>query len=77
MKKYNSIRYDYSHLKGKIIERFKSAKNFAAAVGMTNAAVSRKLNNQRYFTQNEIRRFSELLGIAETEIGFYFFSRQS
>ena len=77
MKKYNKVCYDYSHLKGRITERYRNAKNFCAASGISEATISRKLNNRRYFSQNEIKKISELLGITDNEIGIYFFSRLS
>lgn len=68
--------YDYSRLRGRIVEKFETVERFAHAVGRTRAAVSRKLNNRTYFTQNEIRLFAEKLEIADEEIGQFFFTRK-
>ncbi|MGT2833378.1 hypothetical protein Javan249_0006 [Streptococcus phage Javan249] len=65
--------YDYSKLNGKIVERFKTQYNFANAMGLSERTVSLKLNNQRYWKNNEISKASELLGISDDEISLYFF----
>lgn len=70
------ITYDYSRLRGRIIEKYETVEKFAHAVGRTRAAVSRKLNNRTYFTQNEIRLFAEKLEIQPDEIGEFFFVRK-
>ena len=43
--------FDYSKLKGKIVEVFGTQSNFAKAVGMSERTLSCKLNNKIPFTQ--------------------------
>lgn len=65
--------YDYSKLKGKIIEKFSTQSNFAAAIGKDNAYVSQYLNNKRKFCTDEMIRWAEVLDIQEELYNEYFF----
>lgn len=66
---------DYSELIGKIIAKYGTRDKFAKAIGMSNAALSARLNNKKQFTQMEILKISspEILDIPLKLIGFYFF----
>jgi hypothetical protein len=66
--------FDYSKLRGKIREVFKRQDLFAKAMRLSHTSVSLKLNNQREWTQKEISRAAELLGIRDDEITAYFFT---
>lgn len=65
--------YDYSKLSGRIVEKFNNRKNFATAMGMTQAALSGRMTGRTPFRQAEIVRAADLLGIGAQEIGMYFF----
>lgn len=65
--------YDYSKLRGRIIEIFKTQTAFAKAIKMSNAAISSRLNNKTYFDQNEIIKVCEVLNIKIEDIQVYFF----
>lgn len=65
--------YDYSKLRGKIVEVFGSAREFAAAFPMSERALSLKMNGGRGWSQTQITRAMELLGISQDEIPAYFF----
>lgn len=67
-------KYDYSNLYGKIRECFGKQAVFAAAMGLSERSVSLKLNKIRSWTQQEMRRFCDITGLAYTEIPNYFFN---
>lgn len=69
--------YDYSKLKGRIKEVFGTQEAFAAAMGMSSAALSARLNNVNNFSQTEIDLACKLLHIPDGEIRSYFFCRLS
>ena len=66
--------FDYSKLKGKITEKFKTQDAFAEALGVSRVSLSMKLNNKSEFDQYEMRRSCELLGIPISEMNIYFFT---
>lgn len=55
--------FDYSRLKGKIKEKFNTQNDFAKAMNTTPNTLSAKLNNQFYFSSDEISRAVDLLNI--------------
>lgn len=65
--------FDYSKLRGRIKERFGTQDRFAAALGIGRVSLSQRLNNSLGFSQEEILRAAELLGIPTEEIPAYFF----
>lgn len=67
--------YNYNKLKGRIIEKCGSQKDFAKAEGMTETTLSAKLQSKRFFTQSEIEKAINILDIATSEIGDYFFCK--
>ena len=69
--------FDYSKLRGKIREVFKTQENFAKSVGISSASLSAKLTGKVQFTQNEINTICALLEIDSAEIAVYFFNRKS
>lgn len=66
--------FDYSKLRGKIREIFKTQSAFAEAMGMSTTSLSVKLNNNVEFSQKEIEKAVELLKIDKEEIPAYFFT---
>lgn len=66
--------FEYSKLKGRIIEFFGTQGNFAKAAGMSERTLSCKLNNKIPFTQKEILLISELLQINTSNLDKYFFT---
>lgn len=65
--------YDYSKLKGRIIEKFDTYRAFAAALGIAPQYISPKLKGKIDITKAEIINWSELLDIDPSEYGSYFF----
>ena len=68
--------FDFSRLRGKIIERFGTRQSFADAIGITPTTIGCKLDGERTWTQDEIVTACDLLGIAYTDIPSYFFVRR-
>jgi len=66
--------FDYSKLRGKIREIFKTQSAFAKAMGISSTSLSAKLNNNVEFSQKEIDRAVELLKIEKEDIPAYFFT---
>ena len=69
------MQFNYSKLRGRIIECYGSCANFAEALGIKPTTLSMKLHNRLEFKQSEIDCARDLLGIGERELGSYFFTR--
>lgn len=74
------MKFDYSKLKGKIIEVFGNQKAYADKMNLSNTAISNKLNNKVPFSQPDIYKTLELFGVKESNPNFmqclkdYFFT---
>lgn len=66
--------FDYSKLKGRIIEKYCTQNAFARAIMQTPQNLSHKLNNGVGFSQVEILQWCQLLDIPKSEIEQYFFT---
>lgn len=66
--------FNYQKLRGRIREKYKTQAEFAKALGLSGTSLSAKLNNGSEFSQKEIFKSIELLGIKEVEIPEYFFA---
>jgi transcriptional regulator with XRE-family HTH domain len=68
--------FNYSKLRGKIIEKFGTQGNFAKVLGVSERTLSLKLNNKLFFSQDELAKISELLNIDSDKIQIYFFQKE-
>lgn len=68
--------FEYSALTRLIRFKYGTQDNFAKALGIGRVSLSQRLNNRREFTQNEIAKAVELLGISEKSIPEYFFNEK-
>lgn len=68
--------YDYSKLQGKIREICITNKQFAKLMELSERSLSLKINNKVPFSQSEIDRAVEILGIKQSDIFNYFFTRK-
>ena len=70
------MEFDFSKLTGRIVEKFGTRANFAAAAGYTKSQLSDRLNNRVPFPANEIRKLCdpELLDLQLSDIPTYFFT---
>lgn len=68
--------YDYSKLRGRIVEKFGTLKAFSNAMGWSERTNGLKLNGSVEWSQNEIIKASALLDIAvgTEEMQLYFFN---
>lgn len=66
--------FDYSKLIGKIIEVFKTQSAFAQKMGLSEHTISEKLTNKKLWTQTQITKACDILGIEYKDIPLYFFT---
>lgn len=66
--------FEYSKLRGKIIEKYGSQIEFAKALSISENTLSLKLNNKVRFTSDDIILISGLLDIDKNDVGTYFFT---
>lgn len=66
--------FDYSKLRGRIVEKFGSQQKFAEAMGMSERTLSLKINGKRSWKQPEILEVVKKLGLTEEDIQDYFFT---
>jgi len=66
--------FNYSKLKGRIIEKYGSMSNFSDELGVPKQTLSRKLNGSIGISRNDILKWCDMLEIDLAEIGFYFFA---
>lgn len=65
--------FDYSKLRGKIVERYGNQYTFAKAMNWSERTLSLKLNGERIWTQKDICNAIDLLDIPKKKIAEYFF----
>lgn len=70
------MKFDYSKLRGKIIEVYGTIEKFAIAMNLSKTSLSGKLNNRVGFTQAEISKACILLKIPLEFIPVYFFTKK-
>lgn len=66
--------FDYSKLKGRIIEKLGSQKIFAERLGVSDATMTSKLTGKTYFSQDEILKAIDILAIEPGRTTDYFFT---
>lgn len=66
--------YTYNKLRGRIIEKYGSQTKFAKEIGISQQALSRKMNCKIGFSQEDIVLWGHLLDISPTEYSVYFFA---
>ena len=66
--------FDYSFLRGRIVERYGTNRNFACAIGISHVTLSLKLQNRISFRQAEMMKIAELLKLKDEEIRKAFFT---
>jgi transcriptional regulator with XRE-family HTH domain len=66
--------FDYSKLRGKIMEKYGTQREFSKAMGFSERTLSLKLNGKIFFTQSEIKNALEKLGVDKDDVNTYFFA---
>lgn len=61
----------YRPLRGRIVEKYGSVKNFSTKVGQNYQNVCNKLNGKTKISTEEAQIWAEALGIERAEIGFF------
>lgn len=69
-------KFNYSKLRGRIVEKYGTIGGFANAYGKSRVLVSEKLNNISRFNTDNIVDYCKLLEIPTEEIGAYFFKQE-
>lgn len=59
---------NYNFLRGKIVEKFGTIENYAKELGISRQILSKKLSNEVSFTQGQIFKSMELLGLTPEEV---------
>jgi len=67
------MEFDFSKLRGRIVEKFGTCAAFAAAMGFADSALSARMNNKTPWDTLEIYSACGLLSIPCEEIPVYFF----
>ncbi len=70
--------YDYSKLRGRIIEKLGSIQKYAELLGISDSSLADKLDNRIPFSQDEILKSidSDLLNLDISDIPIYFFTKK-
>lgn len=74
MKGGDIVAFDYSKLKGRIIEKYGSQSAFVSEYGVSENTFSKKMNNKVRFTSDDIIKISKMLEIKKEDVGAYFFT---
>lgn len=70
------MEFDYSKLKGKIIEKYGTQAEFAKEFGVSKNSFSMKMNNKISFSTNDILKITNMLNIDKDDISSYFFTQK-
>ncbi len=68
---------DYSKVRGRIVEKYKTISNFAMKSGIRAEQFTDAFNGRRAFTSLEIMQICEMLKIPDDEIKLYFFTDET
>jgi hypothetical protein len=71
------VEFNYAKLRGRIIEKFGSQREFSKSLGIPNASFSRKMQGKCLFRQDEMYKMRNLLDIEEDKMADYFFSAKN
>lgn len=66
----------FPKLRGRIVEKYGTLRNFAKELNVTEATLSLKMCGKSAFKYDDIERISELLDIPKEEYGAYFFTKK-
>ena len=75
-RKERKVVFDYSKLRGRIVEKYGTQRRFAMENQLSDRSMSLKLNNDIRLSQEEIMKSCELLDIDTQEIPVYFFAQK-
>lgn len=61
------IKYNYNRLKGLIKEYFGTQKNYADFLGIGSTTLQTRLNNETFFTQQEMEKSIKAFNLSSAE----------
>lgn len=64
----------YTKLRGRIVEKGTTQAALAKAIGISPQAMSKKMNGDTGFSQDDVIKICEYLGIELHEVGSYFYA---
>ena len=67
--------FNYSKLRGRIVEKVGTIKNLAKIAEISEHSLSFKLNNKVEWRQSEIMKLVPILELDPDDIGVYFFTK--
>lgn len=67
---------DYSKLRGRIVEKYGTLKNFFSKLSISSVQASNKINGKAGFSQKDIIEWSALLDISMSDVGSYFYAQK-
>lgn len=67
--------YDYRKLRGRIVEKYGTLKDFASDMGWSERTLSLKMNCKVFWKQPEITKAAALLEISSDRVVDYFFTQ--
>ena len=67
-------KFDYSFLKGRIVEIYGNQEKFAEKLGISRQSLSQKMTQRTQWKQKEICRSISLLSLDSTEVVSCFFT---
>ena len=67
-------KFDYSFLKGRIVEIYGNQEKFAEKLGISRQSLSQKMTQRTQWKQKEICRAISLLSLNSTEVVSCFFT---
>lgn len=70
------MKYNYSKLKGRIVEICGSQSVFAEKMGLSEQTISNKLKGRYKFSQNDIEKAIKILNLTKDDIPTYFFNQK-
>lgn len=70
----DTLEFDYSKLKGRIVEKFGNQVSFVDKISMSEVTFIKKIKNG-YFNQKEIDEIIKVLDLTVDDIPFYFFAK--
>lgn len=68
------MKFNYSSLYNKIVEKYGNVYNFAKASGLSEKSITLKLNGKAEWEQEDIAKAIELLEMDSSDIPRYFFN---
>lgn len=69
-----ALKFNYSRLKGRIVEKFGSQALFIDKISMAEVTFIKKIKNG-YFNQKEIDEIINVLDLTVDDIPYYFFTK--